>query len=238
MAGVSCFGQVGDSLSIRQDSILPVVLNQADSATTEDPEIQDAPEVKEPKRFFTPSIYLDYGKLLTIPFDFEAKYEGGLTFLFMERIPLIIEAGSAALSPKGAYANGNYEISGVYYRFGIGYVGSKDSEHNAGISVRYGMSSFDESGQILVESTSEIQRDLVKVTDRKGLTADWWELVVYTDQRLFKDSEMFWIGLNLRMRILQSYDAQEEIDVYAIPGYGRAFDKTIPAANLFLKIKF
>jgi len=238
LAGLSCFGQVGDSLTFRQDSIPPVVLNQADSAATEEPEVQNALEVKEPKRFFTPSVYLDYGKLLTIPFAFETKYEGGIAFLLLEQFSMIFEAGSATLSPKGAFTNGSYESKGFYYRLGLGYVKSKDLEHYIGISLRYGAASFDEYGRISVKSTSGIQDDLVRTINRKDLTASWWELVVSTDRQLFKNAEMFWIGFNLRMRMLQSYDSQEEIDVYAIPGYGRAFDKTIPAANFFLKIKF
>jgi len=235
---LSCFGQSVDSLIIRQDSIPLSLLNQADSTAMEESQIQDSPEIKEPKRFFTPSVYLDYGKLLTIPFKFETKYEGGLEFLFMERVPLIVEVGSATLSPEGAYTNSTYESAGMYYRFGLGFIGSKDPEHNVGLSIRYGMSSFDETRRFLVRSTSGIQDDLAQTIDRKDLNASWWELVVYTDQQLFKKSERLWIGLNLRMRILQSYDSQKEVDAYAIPGYGRAFDKTIPGANLFLKIKF
>ncbi|WP_424964157.1 DUF6048 family protein [Ekhidna sp.] len=187
------------------------------------------------RRTLTPSIYLDYGKLLTIPTNFETKYEGGIEILFMEKFPLIIEAGQATLSPEGAYSNGTYESEGFYYRIGAGYVSQFLPKNKIGISFRYASSTFSENGRIFIESPSDAQDDFVQSIEREDLTATWYELVVYSDRKL---SDVFSIGLNLRLRVLASYDEQNVPDVYAIPGYGRSFEDTVPAANFFLKVSF
>ena len=238
LAIFTCYGQ-DPALKIARDTIPPTqtfLLN--DSTITTDGERSDSVETPLPKRFLIPSLYLDYGKLLTIPVSFETKYEGGVELLFGERFTIIGELGSATLSPRGAYTNGTYESDGIYYRLGLGYLMQKDAEHHIGISMRYGSASFDELVRIFIESTSGAQDDVSQTINRSSLAAKWWELILYTDQQLFRKSERFWVGLNVRLRILQSYDQQEEIDVYAIPGYGRSFDKTIPAANIFLKVRF
>ena len=153
----------------------------------------------------------------------------------MEKFPLIVEIGQATLNPEGAYSNGTYESEGTYYRIGTGYISQFKPKNKIGISFRYASSTFNENGRIFIESPSGAQDDFVQSIKREDLTATWYELVVYSDREL---SDLFSIGLNLRLRILASYDEQEIPDVYAIPGYGRAFDKTIPAANLFLKVTF
>ncbi|MEQ8627786.1 DUF6048 family protein [Ekhidna sp.] len=187
------------------------------------------------RRTLTPSIYLDYGKLLTIPTNFETKYEGGIELLFIEKFPLIIEAGQATLTPEGAYSNGTYESEGFYYRIGAGYVSQFIPKNKIGISFRYASSTFNENGRIFIESPSGAQDDFVQSIKREDLTATWYELVVYSDRQI---NDLFSIGLNLRLRVLSSYDEQAPIDVYAIPGYGRSFEDSVPAANFFLKVSF
>lgn len=186
-------------------------------------------------RTITPSIYLDYGKLFTIPANLETKYEGGLELLYKEKFPLIVEVGQATLSPEGAYSNGTYESQGVYYRIGAGYYSQFKVKNKIGLTVRYASSTFSEDGRISIESPSGLQGTFIQSIERKDLKATWYEVVLYSDQKL---SELFSIGLNLRLRILADYDQQAPVDVYSIPGYGRSFDKTIPAANFFLKVSF
>ena len=187
------------------------------------------------RRTITPSFYLDYGKLFTIPMDFETKYEGGLELLFRDKFPLILVIGQANLKPEGAYSNGTYESEGFYYRVGAGFVSQWKPKNKIGISLRYASSVFTERGRIFIESPSGSQNDFVQNINREDLKANWYEVVVYSDRKL---SDLFSIGLNLHLRILGNYDEQKGVDVYAIPGYGRSFDKTIPAANLFLKVSF
>ncbi len=190
------------------------------------------------KKFLSVEPYLDLSKLATIPFDFETKYEGGLELRFFEQYSFYAEVGSITTSPEGAYRNGVYESSGTYFRLGAGLVGPLDPAHDIGISFRYAISNFDETGSIFIDSPSQAQPDFVRRINRSDLSASWWELVLYSDRKLLESSDLLWFGLNLRLRILANYDVQAVPDVYAIPGYGRAFDKTIPAANFFLKVKF
>lgn len=187
----------------------------------------------EIKRTVAPSLYLDYGKLFTIPFNFETKYEGGLELLFMEKFPLIAEVGQATLSPEGAYSNGTYESEGYYYRIGTGYYSQFLTKSKIGLTFRYASATFSEDGRIFIESPTGTQNNFVQNIVREDLKATWYEVVLYSDQRL---SDLFTIGVNIRLRYLADYDDQSPVDVYAIPGYGRAFDKTIPAVNFFLKV--
>ncbi len=198
----------------------------------------DSTTFSNSKRLLTPSLLLDYGKLLTFPFKFETKYEGGIELLFIEHFPVVVEAGTAKLNPRSALENGKYESNGWYYRVGLGYLGSQDQEHNIGISFRYGVASFDESFRPFADTSSGSQSNLDQPIDRKNLNADWWEVVLYTDRKLFKNSDLLWLGFLVRFRMLRNYDKQEDVDVYAIPGYGRSFDKTIPTGNFFVKIQF
>lgn len=187
------------------------------------------------KRAIIPSFYLDYGKLFTIPTNMETKYEGGLEILLQEKFPLIVEIGQATLTPEGAYANGTYESQGFYYRIGTGYYSQFTPKNKIGLTVRYATSTFSEEGRIFIESPSGSQGNFIQNIERNDLKATWYEVVLYSDRKL---SDMFSIGMNLRLRILADYDEQPAVDVYAIPGYGRSFDDTIPAANFFLKVSF
>ncbi len=187
------------------------------------------------RRFLTPSVYVDYGKLLTIPSKAETKYEAGLELTFYERIPLIVEVGSGILTPPQAFSNGIYESNGIYFRVGVGYVAPLSPKNDLGITFRYGMSSFSESSRFVIESTSGIQSTLVREINRSGLSGSWFETVIYSDRKL---NDLFSIGMNLRLRVLINYDRFEPIDVYAIPGYGRTFDKSVPGVNFFVKASF
>ena len=196
---------------------------------------EEADTVVYKPKTVTPAIYIDYGKLATIATNFETKYEGGIELLFLEKIQLIAEVGQATLTPEGAFSNGTYESEGTYFRVGAGYLGEFNAKTNIGISARYASSSFSESSRFFTESPSETQDTFVQEIERANLNATWYELVLYTDQRL---TDVFRMGVNIRFRILASYDEQTPVDVYAIPGYGRSFDNTIPAANFFIKVTF
>ncbi len=222
-----------DSLIVEQPALVDSTLSDSTTLTT-----TSADTVKIKRKFLMVGPYVDLTKLFTIPTDFETKYEVGLELRFSERFSVYGEWGSITTAPEDAYTNGIYENSGTYYRLGLGYVGPLDPKHDIGISFRYGASTFDEDGRIFIGSPTEIQDDVVRSISRKDLSANWWEIVLYSDRQLFLNSDLFWLGFNLRLRIMDRYDVQDVPDVYAIPGYGRAFDRTIPAMNFFLKVKF
>lgn len=236
LLGLCSVAQEVDSLST--DSLIVDQSIVTDSILLTEDSTQIAEDtIKIERKFLTIGPYIDISKLLTIPTEFETKYEAGLELRFSERFSIYGEMGSATTSPKDAYTNGTYESSGTYFRLGLGYVGRFDPKHDIGISFRYGSSTFSEEGRIFITSPSGAQDDPPLRIERSDLTAQWWELVLYSDMKLFENSDLFWFGLNLRLRILDSYDIQDAPDVYAIPGYGRTFDKVIPAVNFFLKVK-
>ena len=184
-------------------------------------------------KFFIPSIYIDYGKLLTYTFENETKIEGGVELLFKEKIPIIVEFGTATLNPN-AYSNASYEANGSYIRFGTGIYSRWQKKNRIGLTMRYALSSFDEITRLTGEITPSI-RGSSGSFDRRGLTASWLEVVLYTDKIL---TEWLAVGMNLRYRYLLDYDIQAPTDVFSIPGYGRSFDNSIPAVNLFVKVSF
>jgi hypothetical protein len=186
-------------------------------------------------RTIIPSIYVDYGKLLTIASSQETKFEGGLELLFFEKFPLIIEGGSGTLSPERAISNGTYESKGIYFRIGTGIYSQFTPKNKLGFTARYGSSKFDEKRTISIESSSGIQPGFTESVEINGLAASWFELVLYSDKKI---NDLLSIGMNLRYRVMIDYNEQTPVDVYSIPGYGRSFDNAIPAANLFLKISF
>ncbi|MEQ8336772.1 MAG: DUF6048 family protein [Cyclobacteriaceae bacterium] len=196
------------------------------------------------QKLIRPSIYADYGKLITRLVGYEDKLEGAFSLLFLERYELIAEIGTATLSPAESYTNGNYSAEGTYYRFGGGYLGTFKSNFAIGLSARYGVSKFSDQGFIEIEGGSGIDNSYDRIIDRPDLEARWWELVVTSEKKLRfnKDNlsawynELFAIGFNIRMRFLVTYTKESPIDVYSIPGYGKTIDKSTPAVNLFVKL--
>ncbi|MEM6735814.1 MAG: DUF6048 family protein [Bacteroidota bacterium] len=233
---IICLAQEADSLSANPVDSLALADIEPSLDSLESASLSDS-IAKKKRRFIAPAFYLDIGKLMTIPLAIETKYEGGFELIFLERFPVGIEIGSATLAPNGAFSNGTYESTGTYYKVGTGYVDRYDARHDIGLTFRYAASAFDENGRIFIDSPSETQDSFIQDIDRTDLTAKWWEVGIYSDSQLLKGSELLRYGIFLQLRILRSYDAQEDIDVYAIPGYGRSFDKTVPSVNFFIKLK-
>ncbi len=215
--------------------LIPVFLFLAISSFAQETSINDEDSVTASVRPIIPSIYIDYGKLLAIPLDIETKYEGGVEILIKEKVPLIFEVGMATLNPTKVYANGSYQSEGFYYRFGTGIYSQFLPKNKLGITFKYAISSFDESATLDTENTINVPDMLTASYQRKGIAASWIEFAVYTDRQI---NNFLALGLNLRLRYLLDYDRQTPEDVYSIPGYGRSFDTSIPAANLFLKVSF
>lgn len=195
---------------------------------------QDSLGVEETKKPFLSSlaISVDYGKLAGQLLNTESKYEFGGQVELMDRVVAIGEYGFSTLNPNGAYQNTDYQSEGNYFRIGLGYKIDFKPKNNLYFSVRYAKSSFEDMGTIDITSASGIYNDLNEPFVRKGLSAQWFEVVMSSEARLWKS---LYAGFHLRLRIMDKYDEQEPLDVYSIPGYGRTFDRTIPALNLYLK---
>lgn len=178
------------------------------------------------------AVSVDYGKLAAQFLNTESKYEFGGQVEFKDRIVLIGEYGFSTLTPNGAYQNTEYTSEGNYFRVGLGYKIDFTAKNNLYFSARYARSSFKDKGTLDVTSASGLYDDLLQPFVRDDLTAQWFEIVMSSEAKLWKG---LYAGFHLRLRIMDKYDEQEPLDVYTIPGYGRTFDKSIPAVNLYLK---
>lgn len=202
-------------------------------------------ELKVPPKFFSGvEIILDYGKILTLPTKFENKYEGGINLRFYEKIVFAGEFGYAKIDPLKAYDNAlYYTVEGTYLRIGLDYYLALDAKNFFYGGVRYGMSQFEDRGQFLIDS--EFWEDFQDEFGSTDLSATWYELVFGTETILQigkPDSKIhinkLFLGWKFRLRILGNFENREPPGIYTIPGYGRTFDKTIPALNLYLKYRF
>ena len=182
----------------------------------------------KPPAFF---ISIDYGKLATLPTEYETKWEGGLGFRIGKHLSPVIYAGYSTLTPENAISNGTYESSGWYFRAGLEYTINLDPRNSLIIGARYGQSSFSEDASYIV--SSNLFEDLTGEVSRQDLSAQWAELVLGSEMRLGESS--FYIGGYFTVRIMVNRDEYKPVDTYAIPGYGRTVDKTIPALQLYLK---
>ncbi len=179
-------------------------------------------------RFF---ISVDYGKLATYPTDFEDKIEGGLGIRIGKHITPVIYAGMSTLNPGSVIENGQYSSEGWYIRTGIEYHHSLDGRNNLILGLRYGYSVFNESISYII--TSPIFEDVSGSEERSDLSASWAEVVLGSEMRLGEGR--FYLGGYFTLRVLADRMEFDPVDTYSIPGYGRTFDKTIPALQLYLK---
>ena len=179
---------------------------------------------------------IDYGKLATALFThFESKYEGGGCILFRKNIQLAVDVGYAELHPQNAFKNAtSYTIQGKYGRIGLDYFINYDRANHLFFGLRYGKSTFEDKG--VVEIASSVGERFQTSVDRKALTASWFEVIGGSETKLFKKSDLY-VGMLLRWRRQHKFENFEPIPVYAIPGYGRTVDKTVPALNLYIKYK-
>lgn len=228
----------GIGFSQKIDTVLVADTTRADTIGLASTPNQSPDSASTTRQLISVGLSTDLGKVLSLPLSFETKYEGSLDLTLSERYIVLLEVGKATLEPKNAYTNGIYKSNGTYYRLGAGYLTSLDPKHHIGLSFRIGKATFSETGRIFLESPSGIQSEFIQTIERNDLSASWWEAVIYSDKKLLPNSDLLWLGLNIRLRVLVAYDAQSAPDIYVIPGYGRSFDKSIPAANFFLKIKF
>jgi len=199
-----------------------------------------------PFKFFSGAeLYLDYGKVLTLLTKFESKYEGGINLRFYGRFVLAGEFGYAVLNPLKAYDNAlSYTITGNYFRAGIDYYINLDKKNALYGGLRYGSSHFSDEGEFLLES--DFWEDYGESFGSDNLNADWFEIIFGSETRMNIGKSVkeenprggLFLGWKARLRILWHFENREEPRVYAIPGYGRTFDKSIPALNLYIKYRF
>jgi hypothetical protein len=193
-----------------------------------------AQETETKAEFFTGlDLSLDVLKLTSLATPFELKFEGGAKVLLFNTAGLAFEYGYGKLEPQRAIKNGDYTSEGTYFRAGLDLQTAMDPKNTIYFGMRYGQSQFEDRGSY--EVTGQIEQNFIETFDRRNLEADWFEVLIGSESEVARN---LFFGAKLRLRILGSYDQFEPIDVYAIPGYGRSFDKTIPAGNLYVKYRF
>ncbi len=179
-------------------------------------------------------IYIDYGKLATVLTEFETKLEVGIAVQLSNRLAPNFQVGYGSLQPNTAFENSVYESTGYYGRFGVNYLLPFDNVNHFFAGLKYGISFYEDEGTY--EISSEIF-DTYRVSfGEQDLTADWFEIILGSEKKL--RVENLSLGGQFALRILNTRSKFTPIDTYAIPGYGRTLDKTVPAINLYLKYRF
>jgi len=178
------------------------------------------------------SAVLDYGKILGYLSGVEKKNEIGVQLGIKKNLLVVAEGGYSTLNPNDSYVNADYQVRGIYFRFGTGVRKVIDPKNSLSLSVRYAMSDFEDQGTINVTSSSGLFEPYEESFSRKSLTASWYELVLGSEKKI---NTKLSLGFYFRLRVMSKYDEQEPYDVFTIPGYGRTFDNTVPAVNLYLR---
>lgn len=129
--------------------------------------------------------------------------------------------------------NGNYTNSGNYWRLGIDInMLKKDPVKNMFfLGFRLGHSKYDEQLNYS-DSTGfgVFQRSLAN----QGLTSNWAELTTGLKVKIMKG---FWMGYTARMKFFASYDKDQNLQSYDIPGYGLTYKKPWWGFNYYLMIR-
>lgn len=180
-------------------------------------------------------VYVDYGKFIGFVADFEQKNEVGARLTFGNNIFIGAEYGWGTVDPRDAYENTNYQVTGSYMRLMAGAIKSITAKTNIGLGVAYASGTYEDMGTPQIESPSGLFEIELDPFLRENIKASWYELNLISESQLARN---LYLGLTLRFRIMGSYDQQEPLDIFTLPGYGRTFDKTLPAANLFIRYQF
>jgi hypothetical protein len=214
---------------------------EMDTVTTlvEEPvtEVVDPADLPEDDRFplFALDLVLDYGKLLTLPFDFETKFDGAVNVILFRRIVFAGEFGYGRLTPNNSFENfQSYRSEGTYYRIGLDYKMEFNPTTYYYLGARYAMSQFEDEGVFVVGS--DLWNNFEGSFGTRHMNADWFEVIIGSESAM-KNLKGAYLGFYFRVRIMRSYDRRSPIDVYSIPGYGRTFDRSIPAVNLYLRYR-
>jgi len=201
---------------------------------------QDSLEVAQSKLVL--GISADYGKGLESLYNKQTKWEIGLGFLVFQQFNFKAEYGFANLNPENVIINGSYNAKGNYYRLGLEYVIAVVPKTYLSTGIMYAHADFSDTGEISI--ASDLWTDLDQTINHNGLSATWYEWIINTEAPLIKAqkgffsnhffSNFYW-GLRLRLRFLASEITQPDINIFAIPGFGKTFNRTVPAANFFVK---
>lgn len=118
--------------------------------------------------------------------------------------------------------NGQYTNTGTYWRVGVDVnLLKKDPMKNMFFfGLRYGRSRYDEALDYTIE-TKEFGIVNQQLTNN-NLTSGWLEMTTGLRVRVLKN---FWMGYTGRIKFAASWDEDQQLQTYDIPGYGLTFKK-------------
>ena len=173
-------------------------------------------------------VHVNYSKFISYLTSFEEKLEAGAGLLVHDHYRVSFNYGTAKIHPKKAFDNAIYKSEGDYFRVGVEYQKRLQPGFFLSLGVGYGQSKFDDQITTIINSNFFEEY----VADRQDIKANWYSVIVSSEMELSKNILLGW---KFRLRFLESHDRQFPIDVYTVPGYGRAEDKSIPSVNLYIK---
>ncbi len=231
--GFHVYDPDNDSIQVLSDSLF--VLSDSSDFLQDSLKTNAKVEPEDTIELFHSGFYikLDYGKLLTLPAKFESKLEGSVGVIVFRRLVLNGTYGQATLDPLKAYKNvAYYTIEGNYMKFGMDYYFDINPKNFLTLGARYAMCNYSDDGKFLINS--DFFGDFKGEFGSSDLSATWFEIVMDSETLLLKN---LYLGAQFSLRIMIDFESREDIPVYAVPGYGRTFDNTVPAVSLFLKYK-
>ena len=181
------------------------------------------------RNHFSIDATFDYGKLATLLMDSETKYEGEVGLMY-GRYRITGEYGIAEISDDKLFDNAVVNADGSYYRLGFDFLLPINPKNNLFIGARYANCTFDES--VTITYDSPVFNSFSE--ENTGLKSTWYEAVVSSETRMF--AQLF-LGFKVRVRFMGKYDNPGMVDVIEIPGYGKVFDNSVMALNLFLRYR-
>lgn len=207
--------------------------------------------LKSKKKFFSGiTLLADIGKPgLAQLVDYENKQAFSAHLIFFDHFIVSGEYGSGEINPAEAFDNVTYNSEGSFLRYGLDYQVVIKTQNFLSLGFRKANAEYSDKGIVFIQSASDLSDDYRRTFSRNNLSANWWEIVLGSETKLtpFKSTEEmnflnklldnFYLGLTFRLRFMLNYEQQEGIDTYTIPGYGRTFDNSTPAVNLFLKYR-
>ncbi len=173
-------------------------------------------------------VHINYSKFISYLTNFEEKLEAGAGLLLFDHFRVSFNYGTAKIQPKKAFDNAIYTSEGNYFRLGVEYQRILQPGFFLSFGVGYAQSEFDDHITTILNSNFFEEY----VVDQQGIEANWYSIIMGSEMQLSKN---VFLGWKFRLRFLESHDQQFPIDVYTVPGYGRAEDKSIPSVNLYAK---
>jgi hypothetical protein len=141
---------------------------------------------------------------------------------------LALEAGHSERT--NILENGAYTNNGNYWRVGIDInMMKKDPLKNMFfMGFRFGHSKYDE--QLNYSDTTDFGI-FNKTHVNQGMKSNWIELTTGLKIKVLKN---FWMGYTARMKLFASYDKDQNLQSYDIPGYGLTYKTPWWGFNYYL----